>query len=456
MKRVVLTVFITLVVIFIILSQLKSINHPISENDEGIYLTSFHLINKGHLPYRETFFSQPPGFILTTYPGYILLDKTLSAARLTVVFWSTVGLFKLLLIGFELGNVLIGVLTVILLFLIPSYYRQTLIFQSDVIVGALSLLSLATYLRFYKTKNTIWLISSSFFLNFAFWTKFDITFFPSFLVLLYLIKVNKKIILTFLMTSFLFFVIFIIPFGLREVFSNSILLRFQAINLPTNFFLLFDYLKKDLALLGIICTGFLLAFFRKEKLKYPLNIIFLWGLTSITFFFFYRPLFPHHLAILSIPVALLFSYSIFLVLKSKIKLYIIIVFIITSVFLVNRVNTFFTKENQILHKDHQKAINIIRKNTQKDDLIVSDEQILSAASDRLPPPELSDISYVRIRSKNLSPEKFAKIINEYKPKMIIPWNGRLREIENFNRILVDYHKIATLGKSKEIYLLKSN
>ena len=122
-----------------------------------------------------------------------------------------------------MGSFLIGFLAIGFLYLIPSYYRQTLIFQSDIVVGTFSLFSLAATLRFKKTKKIIWLILSTFFLNFAFWTKFDITFLPSFFVLLYLIKVNKKHILTFLLTSLLFFIFFITPFGLKEIFSNSLL-----------------------------------------------------------------------------------------------------------------------------------------------------------------------------------------------------------------------------------------
>ena len=86
-----------------------------------------------------------------------------------------------------------------------------------------------------------------------------------------------------------------------------------------------------------------------------------------------------------------------------------------------------------------------------DDFVVCDEEIINGFSGRLPPPELSDISNVRIKSNNLTQENFAKIINLYKPKLIIPWNGRLQSIKNINLILEDYLMTYQISDSIKIY-----
>ena len=52
--------FIILTAIFlsvIFITQFKLINRPVSDNDEGIYLTSFLLVNNGNPPYKKTYFS---------------------------------------------------------------------------------------------------------------------------------------------------------------------------------------------------------------------------------------------------------------------------------------------------------------------------------------------------------------------------------------------------------------
>ena len=231
--------FIILTAIFfsvIFFTQFKLINRPVKDNDEGIYLTSFLLVDKGYPAYKKTYFSQPPGFLLTVYPGFILFGKTLQAARLTVGLWSLIGLLAIIWIGFELKNKWVGLLAIGLLFLVPSYFNQSLTFQSDILITTFSLICLAALIKFGKNLYLPWFIISTFFLNLSFWTKFDITFFPSFILFFWFMYGEKKItfkeitnlFLIFLAESMGFFILFILPFGAREVFNNSILLRFQA------------------------------------------------------------------------------------------------------------------------------------------------------------------------------------------------------------------------------------
>ena len=176
--------FFILVAIFIItifFSQLKLINRPIADNDEGIYLTSFLLVDKGYSAYKQTYFSQPPGFLLSVYPGFISLGKTLQAARLTISLWSFIGLLAVIWLGIELKNKWAGLLAVCLLLVIPTYYNQSLTFQSDILITTFSLISLVTLTKFIKNHYIPWFIISAIFLNLSFWTKFDITFIPSYI-----------------------------------------------------------------------------------------------------------------------------------------------------------------------------------------------------------------------------------------------------------------------------------
>ena len=68
----------TLIFLSVVFTQFKLINKPVVDNDEGIYLTSFLLVDKGYPAYKNLF-SQPPGFLLSVYPGFVLFGKTLSA-----------------------------------------------------------------------------------------------------------------------------------------------------------------------------------------------------------------------------------------------------------------------------------------------------------------------------------------------------------------------------------------
>lgn len=457
MKKIGIVILIFSLLISVFLSQLKLVNHPVFDNDEGIYLTSFLLIDKGYPAYKETFFSQPPGFLLAVYPGFSALGKTLTSARMTVGFWSIIGLLGLIFIGFELGNVWIGLLTCAILYLIRSYTNQTLTFQSDIIVSAFSLLSFGSVLRFLKSAKPWWLITAGFFLNLAFWTKFDVLLFPVYAVVL--LSLTKSVKMSKLRyrgilsaVSLIFFLTFILPFGIKDVFQNSFLLRFQAINESFNPFLLFDYLKQDLVLsltlLGIIP----LAILSRKKIKLQGGLLILWFVSSFIFFFFYRPLFPHHLAILSIPTALAFSYLLYLVIETRKKLFITTVLLALAISAVNYSNIILKTPNQILNPDQQKALQMIEISTSPNDLMVSDEEILNGISGRLPPPELADLSFVRIRSGNLSAIYFEELISKYKPKLIISWNGRLQSIQNFNSVLTNYKILTSFNNAQNIYI----
>jgi len=455
-KAFVILTAIFLVVVFF--TQLKLINRPVTDNDEGIYLTSFLLVDKGYSAYKQTYFSQPPGYLLSVYPGFILFGKTLQAARLTIGLWSIVGILAILWIGFELKNKWSGLLAVGLLLIIPIYYNQALTFQSDVLITTFSLISLAALIRFLKNHYILWFIISAIFLNLSLWTKFDITFIPSFIFILFIpfkegkISLKKiiNLLIIFLIVSVGFFALLIIPFGIKEVFSNSISLRFKAAETSSKSFMLIDYLKKDFILFSIIISGLLLSFFKIRKFNNYQKSIFIWSIFVLTLLIFYRPLFSHHLVILAVPMVLLFSQSIGFYFNKKVLYKIAILIAIFSI----GVRTFLAvnTSSNLIDNERQRAVEIIKENSGLDDLVISDEEILTGISGRLPPPKLSDISFVRIRSNNLTPENFKRIIDTYKPKLIIPWNGRLESIENFKEILKNYKLLTSFSDSKNIYI----
>jgi 4-amino-4-deoxy-L-arabinose transferase-like glycosyltransferase len=461
MKKTGMGIILALLVVSIIFSQIKLSNHPIIDNDEGIYLTSFLLINKGNPPYKATYFSQPPGFILAAYPGFTYLGKSLSAARLTTGVCSVIGLLAVISIFYELGSIWAGILCVSLLYLIRYYTNQTVTFQSDAIVTSFSLLSFSALLHYLKTSKIVWLIVSGVFLNFAFWTKFDVILIPVFLTLLWYVpksvKISKKLYTgALVVTSVIFLIIFIVPFGITEVFQNSVLLRLQSVTQSTGPFELISLLQQDAVLSSVIIGTFLLIFLSRDKIRFPANLLIIWFFSSFVFFFFYRPLFPHHMAILSVPAAMTFSYITYLLFSSKTETYRIAVLVILVISAVNYSYTTFHTKSGILSREQQTAVDIIKKNTAPDDYVVSDEEILSGISGRLPPPELSDVSFVRIRSGNLSPERFSDAMAIYKPKLLISWSGRLKEMKNFSAVLNNYTKLITLNGSKEIFVIKAS
>ena len=182
--------------------------------------------------------------------------------------------------------------------------------------------------------------------------------------------------------------------------------------------------------------------------------LFLWFISSLLFVFSFRPLFQHHLVFLAIPAVLFFSNNIsstnvsinqLIDTRMMVLLVIAVLSFITNFYgLIKRQNTRFIQERDL-------AKNLILENTDNNDVIITDEAALYGMTGRLPPPELVDLSYVQIRSGNISSKKFKSAIKKYRPKMIITWNGRLKMMDGLQEILLDYNKID-LSKEKIIYV----
>src|SRR5947199_8510861 len=58
--------------------RLRSLDLPFDRDgyDEGVYWQTLRAMSAGHPLYQETFYSQPPFFVLSIYPIYTLLGQT--------------------------------------------------------------------------------------------------------------------------------------------------------------------------------------------------------------------------------------------------------------------------------------------------------------------------------------------------------------------------------------------
>jgi hypothetical protein len=82
--------------------------------DEGVYWQSLRAMSAGHALYQQTFYSQPPFFLLSIFPIYMFFGHTLWSARLGIVIMSFSGLVGALLLGKALAR-RIGAIAALLL-----------------------------------------------------------------------------------------------------------------------------------------------------------------------------------------------------------------------------------------------------------------------------------------------------------------------------------------------------
>jgi hypothetical protein len=118
--------------------------------DEGVYWQSLRSMNVGYSLYSNIFYSQPPFFLLSTFPTFALLGGSLWSARLGIALVSLLGLLGAVLLGKALSG-RTGALAALLLVVANSLYlAQSQTIQAEASSTAFELLAMG--LAFYWWK----------------------------------------------------------------------------------------------------------------------------------------------------------------------------------------------------------------------------------------------------------------------------------------------------------------
>ncbi|GHO43938.1 ArnT family glycosyltransferase [Ktedonospora formicarum] len=115
------------------LLRLYKLDIPIDRDsyDEGVYWQTLRAMSGGHALYQQTFYSQPPFFVLSIYPFYLLFGQTLWAARAGIALVSVVGLLGAYVMGYALARRPGALIALLLMVLDPLYMAQSQIIQAE-------------------------------------------------------------------------------------------------------------------------------------------------------------------------------------------------------------------------------------------------------------------------------------------------------------------------------------
>ena len=109
--------------------------------DEGVYWQTLRAMSAGHPLYYQTFYSQPPFFMLSVYPFFALLGKTLWSARFGIVLVSLLALPGAFLLGKALNGRVGAIAALLLLAIDPLYLAQSQTLQAEAPSVAFELLA---------------------------------------------------------------------------------------------------------------------------------------------------------------------------------------------------------------------------------------------------------------------------------------------------------------------------
>src|SRR5438270_13872556 len=96
--------------------RLYNLGQPFDHDgyDEGVYWQSLRAMGAGHTLYSQIFYSQPPFFLLSTFPSYILFGSSLWSARLGIALVSLLVLLGAFLLGKALSGRLVAIAALLL------------------------------------------------------------------------------------------------------------------------------------------------------------------------------------------------------------------------------------------------------------------------------------------------------------------------------------------------------
>lgn len=282
----------------------------IRDFDEGVYWQSFRALARGEPLFGSVFASQPPGFYYLMLPSY-LIGRSLLSLRLTVLVFAIAGIVATYVAGTALGGRWSGLIAALVVATSALYLHQAAILQADGPSVALSILAFALALSSVRAKGRRGLLlalSAGVVVAVATGVKLlaAVTAVPILIVLLEEADHRWRLLLAAAAGGFVAAALLAVPAvtapgaAFTQVIASH--LRAGAIanqTLADNLRLLL--LRREIPLEALAAIGLVTGVVRRARAVLAPAV---WAGLSMVAVLLYHPLFPHHLAMLSVPLGL--------------------------------------------------------------------------------------------------------------------------------------------------------
>jgi 4-amino-4-deoxy-L-arabinose transferase-like glycosyltransferase len=453
--------------------------------DEGVYWQTLRAMSAGHPLYQETFYSQPPFFLLSVFPTYMLLGETLWAARFAVVVISLCGLLGAFLLGKALSGRIGAVAALLLLAVDPLYLAESQTLQAEAPSVALSLLGVGMAYLWWERPDGLTGICYAVICGIA----------VSLGILCKLLVVPTLVPICLLMLAHLWRTWHKQPgmWKMQLAESRSLLLGLAAFILTTVLvFLPFmgsfrqlwdgvvtfhnvahdqfkDTRVNNLALLqpwllsipgAAALYGTIAALLRRD---WRVLSLLAWLLATLYLLWRQTPLFPHHFVALTPPLIALAIMGIGpMRLKQKpIFTHLATVLAIIVLLLTASINLLETQ--QYFRDARAKGISASGANlriarelqsvTQPAQFVITDAQFIAALAERATPPSLVDTSAVRIQSGYVTVEQLIHEAEQTQVQAVLFYTGRLKNLSAFHAWVSQHFRLVqSYGDGKELWV----
>lgn len=468
-----------LIVVGAAVLYLLLINQYSDNYDEGVYWQSLRAMASGHPLFTSVFSSQPPYFLTSLYPFYMLFGQTIAAARIGIAFFGLIGVVAMFWLGSELAGIWGGLLASALLAFEPYYLQQARTIESDGPAVAVSILAIALAVaatrRAEATRRWLAILSGAVLAYGLLIKLFDIVALVP--IILYL--------------STPLFSAFVASQGrLKRPSSDELRLRARAVApdlawfaagaLSATLLLLAPFLGSFSAMWDQVIVFHIAAqrglppqFTGKPntavssfiwlsvfilivvgigiwRRAWRLAVPFLWLLASVIILVRLNPFFDHYAVLVTPGIALLVALTsgLFAPVMSRASgrwlggaVTLAIIAILIGL-VVNDISTSVTSLNRGMSENAQTQIAAINAFSVPGELIVTDDQYVVAEAGHSVPPDLVDTSYVRITTNYLTASQIERIIERDHIRVIVLGTNRLRNVPGFMPWLLSRYALA--------------
>jgi 4-amino-4-deoxy-L-arabinose transferase-like glycosyltransferase len=462
--------------------------------DEGVYWQTLRSMSAGNALYLHIFYAQPPFFILSTFPGYVLSGSSLWSARLAIALVSLFGLLGAFLLGKALSGRLGALAALLLLIVNPLYLAQSQTIEAEVSSAAFSLLAVGlAYLWWTHPEGRRGLFYAAL---------TGITLALS--VLCKLLSVTILVPIAILMLARLWqiwhnsggtrlaglipivvgigaclltFVVLLLPYSgsyqalLQSVVtfhSDAAQVFSTATTQQDNFATIQGALTSLLTLTALY--GIVAALLRRDWRVIPLIA---WLLATLYLLWHQVPLFPHHLVALMPPLIALAvmgisdpstrnknsSSGIMPGARTYLTWVAIALILVTALLDARQDRAYYrtaqaSSVSALTQFEARVAADLQRAITH-DQLVVTDDQFIAGLADRTTPPGLVDTSAVRINSGYLTLSALESATSQAQVHAVLFFTGRfnLPYVAAFHAwVAQNFHLLHNYGGGRELWV----
>lgn len=455
--------------------------------DEGVYWQSLRAMADGHLLFSSVFSSQPPLFLLSVYPFYMLLGQSIAAARLALVFFSVAGIIGTYVAGRALGHRTIGAVACILLALDPLYHRAGYTLQAEIPSLAFQIWAVACAalsMRASQPRRGWLVLSAGLLLGCASLMKlFAISALVPVAILvcvpafqhfhdntlrtrprrrLIWQSLQKAMPALWLLAAGLAgaAIVTLLPFigRLDEVYDQVVrfhLIGGQLDRRPVDAELW--QIAKRLGTAPLVYISALsLLFLARRPMWASVPLIF-WALAALVVLLQVQPLFNHHVVLLSPALALISGCGAAVALQesrssaAKRLLWAAALAVMIAVSGDFSIDQSASRSPSAKRLEMAEALNAA---TAPGDLVLSDDQFVAALADRDVPPQMVDTSNKRIKTGFLTTAQLKDATTNNRIPAILFATGRFDKLTGFRAWVEDHYALAaTFGQDKSLFVL---